>query len=100
MKIIGHTASGYIAEIAPEEIAAISGKPEDSNHQSYARYGKYSAASHGVGSTFNVCDTWKHLQALLKNEGERNAVAESLRAAATLIQHTPSPLTPAPESVE
>lgn len=92
MKIIGHTAYGYLAELAPSEIAAITGEADNANHQSMGN--RYGARNHSIGTEFKVHETWKHLVGLLANETHRKAIAESLRAAATLIDHTPSPLTP------
>lgn len=104
MKIIGHTRYGYLIEIDPKEIAKITGVGTDDKHLWYGenRYGSgSSAASHPIGTEFHVGKTWDHLQNLLSNEKDRQKIAESLRAAATLIEHTPSPITipiPAEES--
>lgn len=92
MKIIAHTANGYVAEIGPHEIAAITGNDKDNDHASHNGYGRYGHQTHAIGTEFKVCDTWKHLQNLLSNEASRKRISESLRAAATLIEHTPSPL--------
>lgn len=101
MKIIGHTKYGYLIEIDPKEIAKITGVGADDKHQWYAdnRYGS-GAISHPVGTEFNVGKTWDHLQGLLSNEKDRQKIAESLRAAATLIENTPSPITPVIEPKE
>jgi len=88
VKIIATTVNGYIVEIAPSEIAAITGNQDHDRHDS-----SYSQRGHPIGSEFTVSKTWKHLNNLLSNEKERKQIAESLRAAATLIEHTPSPLT-------
>jgi hypothetical protein len=95
MKIIGHTSYGYLAELNPYEIAAITGNGAHAIHASGSY--SYRQTSHPVGTEFAVSETWKHLQALLQNETARANIAESLRAAATLIAHTPSPLTPPPQ---
>lgn len=92
MKIIAHTSTGYMAEVQPEELAAITGKHTDNQHDSRYRYIDPHQRSHAIGTEFKVNDTWKHLQVLLQNEGRRHNIAESLRAAATLIEHTPSPI--------
>jgi hypothetical protein len=92
MKIIAHTACGYIAELSPPEIAAITGNSSNNDHAAYSGYGRHGHASHAIGTEFKVCDTWKHLGNLLSNEESRKRIAESLRAAATLIEHTPSPI--------
>lgn len=91
MKIIAHTAYGYLAELSPQELAAITGNPRDDSHSGFASYSN-NQRSHTIGTEFKVNDTWKHLQVLLQNEGRRHNIAESLRAAATLIEHTPSPI--------
>lgn len=83
MKIIGHTATGYLAEIAPDEVRRLTGNYDDSS---------YSNRHFGVGHILNVSATWDHLSSLLRNGEERKKIADSLRAAATLIEHTPSPI--------
>lgn len=83
MKIIAKTQDGYIAEIDPTEIRRITGSYDDSSY----RNDKFRP-----GDVLKVSDTYDHLAALLQNEKERKKIAESLRAAATLIEHTPSPL--------
>jgi len=88
MKIIARTATGYLCEIAPEEVRSITG---DSDHYSYSN------TMFKPGDVFEVSKTWGHLQHLLANEKERQRIAESLRAAATLIENTPSPVTLPPE---
>lgn len=84
MKIIARTATGYLAEFEPEEIRRITGSYDDS---------AYSNSKFKPGDVLNVSATYDHLSKLLNNEGERQKIAESLRAAATLIEHTPSPIT-------
>ena len=93
MKIIGHTQYGYLVEMNPLELSHITGKPQDNVHSSNSRGSYHSQESHKIGTAFNVSETWGHLQRLLKNGDERKRIAESLRAAATLIEHTPSPIT-------
>lgn len=98
MKIIGHTAYGYLAELSPVEIAAITGDSSDNRHSGFASYGN-SSVTHPIGTELKPSEIWKHLQRLLGNENERQRIAESLRASATLIEHTPSPITlPAAET--
>lgn len=99
MKVIGHTAYGYLMEITPHEIAKITGNPKDDQHAGFNTGYARSQDTHRIGTEFKVSDTYDHLQRLLRNEKERQGIAESLRAAATLIEHTPSPITvpPAPE---
>lgn len=89
MKIIGHTSTGYLAEIDPEEIAAITGKTEDNSHECHSRYGQSGTRNHSIGATFKVCEAWKHLKKISNTAAERASIAERLRAAATLIEHTP-----------
>lgn len=92
MKIIGKTDKGYMMEVSPEEVSCLTGKSDD--------YG-YHNSKFDVGTEFTISKTWNHLQHLDSNEAERKRIAESLRAAATLIEHTPSPIiipeTPATE---
>ncbi len=93
MKIIAHTAYGYMAELSPKEVAAITGNGDDDKHASHGSYHR-NGYSHPIGTELRVNDAWKHLQDLLQNEQSRKRIAESLRAAATLIEHTPSPINP------
>ncbi len=100
MKIIGHTAYGYLVELSPGELSHITGDPKDNQHTSRnSPYGGKHENSHSIGTTFNVSPTWDHLPKLLTNEPHRQRIAESLRAAATLIEHTPSPIQPASAEV-
>lgn len=92
MKITGYTSYGYLVEMTPRELSQITGKPSDDSHSSQNRGGYNPNVSHNIGTGFNVSETWGHLQRLLKNGDERKSIAESLRAAATLIEHTPSPI--------
>jgi hypothetical protein len=100
MKVIGHTAYGYLMEVTPAEIAKITGNPKHNQHAAFNGYGRPHEENHKIGTEFSVSDTWDHLQRLLKNEPERQSIAESLRAAATLIEHTPSPITIPPPAEE
>lgn len=88
MKIIAKTDTGYIAEIEPQEIGRITG---DGSHSVWHN------EKFKPGAVLNVSDTYDHLERLLRNGEERKKIAESLRAAATLIEHTPSPITLPPE---
>lgn len=65
MKIIGHTAYGYLAELSPHEIAAITGSAEDDRHASHNSYSGR-CYNHHIGTELKVSETWKHLQDLLK----------------------------------
>jgi hypothetical protein len=98
MKVIGHTAYGYLMEVTPQEIAKITGKPGDNQHAGFNTGYSRDQDTHRIGTEFKVSETWDHLQRLLKNEPERQRIAESLRAAATLIEHTPSPITIPPSA--
>lgn len=92
MKIIGHTQYGYLVEMTEVELSKITGNPKDAVHSSNNRSSYSQQESHKIGTAFNVSETWGHLQRLLANGKERERIAESLRAAATLIEHTPSPI--------
>jgi hypothetical protein len=96
MKIIGHTKYGYIAEIDPAEIAAITGD-ENTNRHAWRSKTYQTESSHDVGTEFKICDMWRHLNTLSKNERERKGIAEQLRAAASVIELTPSAFTAPPE---
>lgn len=91
MQIIGYTRHGYLVEMTEVELSKITGNPKDAVHSSNNSH--YSSQeSHKIGTAFNVSETWGHLQRLLENGEKRQRIAESLRAAATLIEHTPSPI--------
>lgn len=92
MKITGYTKYGYLVEMTETELSKITGNPDDAVHSSNTGYSRNPQVSHEIGTAFNVSETWGHLQRLLKNGNERKSIAESLRAAATLIEHTPSPI--------
>lgn len=92
MKILAHTNNGYICELAPHEIASLTGNSSDDK-----RPMTNSNWSHAVGTELSVHPTWQHLQSILATERRRKDIAESLRAAATLIEHTPSPIALPPE---
>lgn len=89
MKIIATTEKGYLVEINPQEVGQLTGV---SDHVEYHN------RRFKPGQEFAISDTWSHLRRLLENEKERQRIAESLRAAATLIEHTPSPITLPAES--
>lgn len=92
MKIIGHTKYGYIAEVSANEVGFLTGNRADARHDSL------SGRSHPVGSDLPISESWEHLEGILRTQNQRKQIAESLRAAATLIEHTPDPLTlPVPE---
>lgn len=88
MKIIAKTATGYLVEIEPREIGRVTGDSNDS---------VWHNEKFKPGVVLNVSDTYGHLERLLRNGEERKKIAESLRAAATLIEYTPSPITLLPE---
>ena len=97
MKIVGHTKYGYLIEASPRELSEIAGNSALDAHAGLSSYGR-SQYSHEIGMTFNISPTWAHLKDILQNEDRRKQIAESLRASATLIEHTPSPITlPEPE---
>lgn len=89
MTIIAHTATGYLIEVAPDEIAAITGNPRDDSHHSNSRYGNPQTRNHQIGAQFRVSPAWKHLQKINESAAARASIAERLRAAATLVEHTP-----------
>jgi hypothetical protein len=89
MKIIGHTHNGYLVEITPQEIASITGKPDDDAHQKNGAYGYTRTTNHSIGAVFHVNPAWKHLQKINESAAARASIAERLRAAATLVEHTP-----------
>lgn len=91
MKIIAHTAYGYMVEMSPTDLSKITGDSKHRVHQSGAQY-RHGEYSHAIGTEFAVSKTYDHLVELLANEDKRKRIAESLRAAATLIEHTPSPI--------
>jgi hypothetical protein len=90
MKIIGHTQDGYLVEIKPHEIASITGNPDNDSHQINSRYGCGKGTNHSIGTEFKVNEAWKHLKKINCTTVERSSIAERLRAAATLIEHTPT----------
>lgn len=90
MKIIGHTYTGYLMEMSPEEIASITGNSKDNAHDTGRRYNSSMGPSHSIGTEFKVNEGWKHLQKINETAAERASIAERLRAAATLIEHTPT----------
>jgi len=93
MKITAHTQYGYLIEVSPEEIAELTGNFKDNRHAYRNRHTREHQESHEIGTELNISPTWKHIGNLLENEPQRQRIAESLRAAATLIEHTPSPIT-------
>jgi hypothetical protein len=97
MQIIGHTKYGYLVEMDSHELSHITGNPQDAQHAGHnSYYGGRHQETHPIGTKFNVSETWKHLKEVLATEQRRKQIAESLRAAATLIEHTPQPITPLP----
>ena len=93
MKITGYTKYGYLVELEPAELAKLTGNFADNRHSGFSRYGAPQQENHAIGTELHVSPTWDHVQKLLENEPQRQRIAESLRAAATLIEHTPSPIT-------
>lgn len=98
MKIIGVTHNAYLVEMTPRELREISG-----NENADQSWSTPNARLHGA--TLEVIGTWEHLRRIQSTDTERGKIAESLRAAATLIEHTPLVLTlpvptPSPETQE
>ena len=91
MKIIAHIPYGYLVAMSVDEMAKIAGKPELSKHPD-AYHHSERAPLLKLNTEVEVSKTWDHLQKIQQSEEARRRIAESLRAAATLVDHTPDPL--------
>ena len=81
MKIIGTTKFGYIVEISATDMTTLTGI---SCHNYDQRPGL------NVGTEIHAKRVVQHIEALIASDGQRKQVAESLRAAATIIERTPT----------
>jgi hypothetical protein len=79
MKIIAHTHNGYLLECDKEEMEKLTGERE-SRHDYSKR--------HGTGGVIRVLPLCDHISAMEKTIQQRKDVAETLRAAATIIETT------------
>lgn len=84
MQIIGRTAYGYIIEASCSDVTSITGS---NNSDGSGR------PTLQAGTQINVHKCWNHINSITQFEERRKAMAEQLRAAATVIETTPSPLT-------
>ena len=80
MKIIGLTSDGYILEASCHEVTKISGQ---SAGISYSRH------ELRIGTVIAPVKALDHIQRVIQNEDQRKAMAEQLRAAATVLETTP-----------
>lgn len=87
MKIIGHTAHGYICEVTKDEMKLATGKEE---HWSGGHH------SHAIGNIINVPEIARHKAAMDYTIKQRKDAAETLRAVANIIETVPDAFT-APE---
>ena len=85
MKVIAHTGDGYLVEMSPRELAAITGQSTTNEYN-----GKPNVSTGAVMKTKEALD---HLDKILNYEEQRKKMAEQLRAAATIIETTPSIMT-------
>lgn len=85
MKIIGHTAYGYIIEASVGEVGTLCAKDARAYH------------GHGpglpVGTQIEVHETFKTLSKIERDADAIAGIANTLRATATLIESIPHPLT-------
>ena len=86
MKIIGHTHNTYLCEVSKDEMHELTGVLES-----------YSGHAHPAGNIVNVIPLVKHIKAMEYSVDQRKRAAEALRAAATVIESTPSAFTPSQE---
>lgn len=93
MKIIGTTHNAYLVAVTPYELLRMS--DHDAVAQSYN-----TPNTKLIGCELKLTEIWDHLHGVQQTDKERAKIAESLRAAATLIENTPDtlkyPPTPAP----
>ena len=80
MKIIGHTQGGYIVEASDFEMSELTGKN--------CSYNKAP-----VGQNIDAIKIVRHITAVVNTDQERSVICQNLRAAATLLENTPSVLT-------
>lgn len=92
MKIIGLTSTGYLLEAEAYEVSKVSG--QDAN----IAYGNHQMR---IGTEIKTVAALDHIQRVINNDAQRKAMAEQLRAAATVLETTPSfmtlPIPPAPQ---
>lgn len=88
MKIIGLTSDGYLLEASCHEVTKISGKSAGIS------YGHHELS---IGTVIAPVKALDHIQRVIQNEEQRKAMADQLRAAATVLETTPQFVTlPAP----
>jgi len=85
MKIIAKTNSSYIIEATPEDIEAITNQPARNNFDR--------SLSLSIGASLHPQECFTHIRAVTTDIEQRKRIAEQLRAAAVVIETTPSPLT-------
>jgi len=91
MKIIAHIPYGYLVAVSAPEMAQLTGEPKHSRiPEDRYNYGDRLPINHEM----DISKTWDHLRKLQETPEIRRRIAESLRAAATLVEHTPDPLSP------
>ena len=90
MKIAGFTYTGYLVEMTPLELSRVAGDISLNRHMSM----RHSSGDNvSIGTEVLVNSNWDRLLELAKTEETRKRIAESLRAAATLIENTPKTFT-------
>jgi hypothetical protein len=85
MKIIAKTNSTYFIEATPEDVTAICGL---SARNTYDR-----GLGMSIGTIIHPQECFAHIRTVTTNLEQRQRIAEQLRAAAAVIETTPSPLT-------
>jgi hypothetical protein len=99
MKIIGYTKDGYLIEADKYEVQQLTGK------EAYRQSTYEHPHTLPVGATIKVREAFEHIEKVTRHDDARKAIADQLRAAATVIETTPSvltlpePLTPADEPI-
>jgi Iap family predicted aminopeptidase len=80
MKIIGKTTTGFLVEITGQEVCRLAG----------ANYERSDGAPNlGLGSVININSMWDHYHKMRNQPTVMQSAAESLRAAATVLEAMP-----------
>ena len=90
MKIIAHIPYGYLVAMSRNELSLLTGNKEHSRGPD-DHYDRGPLLK--INAEVEINETWKDLNKLRATTEERRRIAENLRAAATIIEHTPDPLT-------
>jgi hypothetical protein len=90
MQIIGTTHKAYICHVSKDEMKILTGKDEPWDSNSHA---------HRSSTIVNVIDLSSHIKAMEYTKAQRKSAAETLRAAATVIESTPDAFTAPPEPI-